>query len=46
MRSSIFRVDINSSKRIFPSQPKLKEFPWIFSVVTYDSELFLYEEKH
>lgn len=46
MRSLITKVDINSSKRSFPQQAELKEFVWIFSVVTYDSELFLYEKKH
>jgi len=44
--SSHCRVDINSSKRSFPSLSELKEFSWIFSVVAYDSELFLYEKSH
>jgi hypothetical protein len=46
MRSSIPRVNINSSKISFPQQQELKEFAWIFSVVAYDSELILYEKKH
>jgi hypothetical protein len=46
MRSLIPRVNIKSSKISFPQQQELEEFAWIYSVVAYDSELFLYEKKH